>query len=93
MPLAEKPNKGLAQPAAIDEASPIQFIPHITEDGERWDTPAWKYYGDPTLVNPIIMTNPSIPIMAVFPAGLTVGIPVIEIFGDQSTTDLPPWRR
>ncbi|MDJ4912435.1 tail protein X, partial [Salmonella enterica] len=23
------------------------FLEHITRDGERWDSLAWQYYGDP----------------------------------------------
>ncbi|HFV0367875.1 TPA: tail protein X, partial [Escherichia coli] len=23
------------------------FLEHVTRDGERWDSLAWQYYGDP----------------------------------------------
>ena len=71
-----------------------QFIPHITQAGERWDTLAWKYYGDASLFGPIIQTNPQIPIEAVFEAGLNIGVPLLIVNeAVQETADLPPWKR
>ncbi len=71
-----------------------QFIPYTTVEGDRWDTLAWRFYGDPTLIYPIVQTNPSVPITPVLPAGLSLGIPVIVIEANQqSTADLPPWRQ
>jgi phage tail protein X len=71
-----------------------QFIPHVTAAGERWDTVAWKYYGDATLVGPIIQTNPQIPIEAVFEAGETIGVPMLMVNqATQNATDVPPWKR
>jgi phage tail protein X len=71
-----------------------QFISHITAAGERWDTLAWRYYGDATLFSPIIQTNPQIPIEAVFEAGLNIGIPLLMVDQTvQRAADLPPWKR
>ena len=71
-----------------------EFIPHITTAGERWDTIAWKYYGDATLFGPIIQTNPQIAIEAVFEAGLTIGVPILVVNqAAQNQNDLPPWKR
>jgi Phage Tail Protein X len=69
-----------------------QFIKHITSNTERWDLLAWNYYGDPTLFGPIVMANPDVPIEAVFEAGRTILIPVIQ---QPSTTaaNLPPWKQ
>ncbi|HDY1642291.1 TPA: tail protein X, partial [Escherichia coli] len=25
----------------------MMFLEHVTRDGERWDSLAWQYYGDP----------------------------------------------
>jgi hypothetical protein len=70
------------------------FIPHITAAGERWDTLAWRYYGDATLFGPIIQTNPQIPVEAVFEAGLSIGVPLLMVNeAVQETADLPPWKR
>jgi len=71
-----------------------QFIPHITQAGERWDTLAWRYYGDASLYGPIIQTNPQVPIEAVFEAGLSIGIPLLAVSQAAiDPADLPPWKR
>jgi phage tail protein X len=71
-----------------------QFIPHVTIAGERWDTLAWKYYGDATLFGPIIQTNPQVAIEAVFEAGLNLGVPILVVNpATQNQSDLPPWKR
>jgi phage tail protein X len=70
------------------------FITHITVAGERWDSLAWQYYGDATLISPIIQANPEVPIEAVFEAGLLIGVPLlIENPTVQTSADLPPWKR
>jgi phage tail protein X len=68
-----------------------QLLIHQTIAGERWDTLAWNYYGDPTLFSPIIMANPSIPIESVFEAGLSMGIPILQV-APASPENLPPWK-
>jgi phage tail protein X len=66
----------------------------MTTAGERWDTIAWKYYGDATLFGPIIQTNPQIAIEAVFEAGLNIGVPILVVNqAAQNQADLPPWKR
>jgi phage tail protein X len=71
-----------------------QFIAHITVAGERWDTLAWQYYGDATLISPIIQTNPQVAIEAVFEGGLTIGVPLLMVNqAVQSAADLPPWKQ
>jgi hypothetical protein len=70
------------------------FIPHITALGERWDTLAWRYYGDATLFGPIIQKNPQIPIEVAFEAGLLIGIPLLTRSpAVREAADLPPWKK
>jgi phage tail protein X len=68
-----------------------QFIEHTTYAGERWDLLSWQYYGNPALYSMIIMANPNVPIEAVFEAGITLAIPIIQ---QQSViaSGLPPWK-
>ncbi|MFT2542069.1 tail protein X, partial [Escherichia coli] len=33
------------------------FLEHVTRDGERWDSLAWQYYGDPLGYPRIIAAN------------------------------------
>ena len=68
-----------------------QGIPHTTVAGERWDTLAWTYYGDPTNYSGIIMANPSIPIEPEFEPGLFIIIPIITAAA-AAPPNLPPWQ-
>ncbi|ACO74623.1 Putative inner membrane protein [Laribacter hongkongensis HLHK9] len=72
----------------------MEYIEHITSSGERWDTLAWRYYGDATLYRPIIEANPHLRILPSLAAGLPVRIPVLESDADTlPPEDLPPWKR
>lgn len=63
---------------------------HVTNEGERWDNIAWRYYGDAYLYPQIIAANPHVAITATLPAGLTLAIPLIET--KPSSVGLPPWK-
>lgn len=68
-----------------------QYIVHVTKAGERWDLLAWRYYGDPTDYQTIIMANPGVTIEPVFEAGISLAVPIVQ----KSTVisvDLPPWK-
>ncbi len=67
-----------------------QYLTHVTRGTERWDLIAWRYYGDPTNFNPIIMANPAVPIVPVLDAGIVLAIPVLAA-SETATTGLPPW--
>ena len=68
-----------------------QYILHITKAGERWDLLAWRYYGDPTDYNPIIMANPGAAIEPVFDAGISLAVPIVQK-STLMSVDLPPWK-
>lgn len=65
---------------------------HITNDGERWDLLAYRYYGDAHAYEQIIAANPDIPLFAVLPGGLELVIPVIESDNLIAAEELPPWK-
>lgn len=72
------------------------YIEHITAASERWDTLAWKYYGDPFDYGRIIKANPALDIGAVLPAGVVVLVPVLSAAETEcrlNDEDLPPWKR
>lgn len=69
----------------------MQYIAHVTSAGERWDLLAWRFYGDPTRFNPIIMANPSVPIEPVFEAGILIQVPILSA-SNVSSANLPPWK-
>ena len=68
-----------------------QFIRHVTYAGERWDLLAFRYYGDPTNYETIIMANPLVPIEPVFEAGIIIAIPIIPQ-QNVISSNLPPWK-
>lgn len=69
----------------------MSHLTHITQDGERWDTLAWKYYRDVTQMGLLIEANQHAPIAATLPAGLVIQIPLIQQ-QPESTQGLPPWK-
>ena len=68
-----------------------QFIVHITKAGERWDLLAWRYYGEPTDYQMIIMANPGVAIEPVCEAGISLAVPIVQRSALVSV-DLPPWK-
>jgi phage tail protein X len=68
-----------------------QYIVHITKAGERWDLLSWRYYGDPTDYQMIIMANPGVAVQPVFEAGISLAVPIVQKSG-LVNVDLPPWK-
>lgn len=65
---------------------------YTTKQGERWDTVAYKAYGDAMRINELIQANPNVPITDEIPANTVLNIPIIA----EPTLDanlLPPWKR
>ncbi|MEX3614359.1 MAG: tail protein X [Burkholderia gladioli] len=74
----------------------IDAIEHVTRDGERWDTLAWQYYGDPFAYGQIIAANPAADIKPTLPGGLVLLIPVLSLEAQDAQhakENLPPWKR
>lgn len=67
-----------------------QFLSYITVTGDRWDSLAWKFYGDATMYATLIEANPSVAIAPVLADGQRLVIPIIEP-PTTPTTTLPPW--
>ncbi len=77
---------------------PIDCIEHVTREGERWDSLAWQYYGNPFDYGRIVQANPSLDISSHLPSGVMVLIPVLPLAVAQeaeqlASADLPPWKR
>lgn len=72
----------------------MNIVEYIIKDGDRWDTIAYKAYGDATLFNGIIDANPSVTVTATLIAGNKLIIPILEN-GDITVDSqlLPPWKR
>lgn len=69
------------------------YYEHTTKDGERWDTIAYDFYGDPTLYEGIIAANPTVKITPMLDAGTRLKIPVIDTSQSLGAEELPPWKR
>lgn len=69
-------------------------IEHVTQACERWDTLAWRYYGDPMGYGRIIEANPALDISSTLPSGIKVLIPVLPAAAQAlQAEELPPWKR
>lgn len=72
----------------------MAFLEYVVKDGDRWDTVAFKAYGDAGMVNGIIEANTSTVISAVLIAGTRLVIPILEDGEIQIDSELlPPWKR
>jgi len=72
-------------------------ILYVTKPGDRWDTIAWKMYGDQNRYRDIIDANralfstaPLTMIPTVLDAGLELKIPILDDV--TAAADVPPWR-
>ena len=72
----------------------VEFVEYIVKQGDRWDTIAFKAYGDSTLFNGIIEANTATVISPVLEAGARLIIPILEVAEIQIDSELlPPWKR
>lgn len=72
-----------------------QYVEHLTIGGERLDTLAYKYYGDPFGYKPIVDVNVDVVGVPILPQGMAIRIPVLpsnEIQTLDPVDSLPPWR-
>lgn len=78
-------------------ASETIYQTHIARDGERWDSLAFKYYGNAFSYPAILKENPSLLSQPTLNAGDIVQIPIIENNDETLSTttneDVPPWQR
>jgi phage tail protein X len=66
---------------------------YLTIQGDRWDTIAFKAYGNSSLFGEIQDSNPNIILTDVFDGGIKILIPIIEIVQVSNLDLLPPWKR
>ena len=62
-----------------------------TQQNDRWDKIAYKFYGDVFRTAPIIEANPDVAITPILPSGLTLMIPILE--ATTNNRDLPVWKQ
>jgi len=70
------------------------IVEYIVKEGDRWDSIAFKAYGDAAMYAGIIEANPNATISPVLVAGQRLTIPIVEQSEIQiDSEDLPPWKR
>lgn len=63
---------------------------YTTIAGDTWDAISFKTLGNEMYKNAVLETNDSYREIYIFPAGVTLAIPEIEL---EFSEDLPPWKR
>ena len=71
----------------------MEYIEHITLDGDRWDQIATLYYGDASRISPLAEANEHLRLLPVLPGGLPVRVPILEADNNLLPEELPPWKR
>ena len=66
------------------------MITYLVKQGDRWDTIAYKMYGDPYKYEIILRANPQYLGLPYPPAGAKLQIPIIE--EDTEETITAPWQ-
>jgi phage tail protein X len=66
---------------------------YLTIQGDRWDTIAFKAYGDSSMFSKIQDANPNIPLVDNFEGGIKILIPIVEVLDTTNIDLLPPWKR
>lgn len=68
------------------------YIFHTAGERDRWDTIAYKYYGNSYKIQNLISDNPHIPITGTIEEGTEVRVRVEETTPDDNS-NLPIWKR
>lgn len=69
------------------------YLEHITQEGERFDLLAYRYYGNAYAYGAIVEANiAQIGVPPIFDSGLKLRIPVLPP-AQATATNLPPWKR
>ena len=68
---------------------------YISTDMDRWDSLAYDFYGDSSLVAPLMAANPSLsPTQIYLPVGVKIFVPdlPVELTQASETTVKAPWK-
>lgn len=65
---------------------------YTTIQGDTWDGIAFRLWGREHLMDALLQANPDHADVLVFPAGLTLAVPDVDLDATiQTVTELPPW--
>ena len=70
----------------------MEYVEHITQDGDRWDLIAHRWYGDALRIPPLLAANPAHARAVELPGGLIIRVPVLPEPAIPPA-GLPPWAR
>lgn len=56
----------------------MEYLTHITKNGDRWDLLAYKYYGKAFAVEFLLDANPAHAKQTILPSGIKLIIPVLS---------------
>lgn len=71
----------------------MEYTQYTTQENDRWDTIAYKAYGDAGRIDGLIKANPGLAAGRVLPAGVTIRVPVAAAAVAADNPLLPPWKR
>jgi phage tail protein X len=63
---------------------------YVTQTGDMWDGIAFDQMGSTSLTNTLMNANASLHDIFIFPAGVTLEIPDVQI---PPPGGMPPWKR
>lgn len=64
---------------------------YTTIQGDKWDSIAYKLYGDTKYTDVLISSNFQYRMIYIFSAGIVLNVPEVE--ERVSVDDLPPWKK
>ena len=65
---------------------------YIATDNDRWDHLAFDFYGDASLVEPLLQANPAYARLSVLEAGLKIIVPPKPVVTQSVSPTKAPWK-
>ncbi len=66
---------------------------YTTIQGDTWDGIAFRLWGREHLMSALMQANPDHADVLMFPAGVVLNVPEVNVNAIQPITELPPWIR
>lgn len=71
----------------------MDYVEHITTEGDRFDLLAYRYYGNAYGYQPIVEANiAAVGVPPIFESGVRLQIPIVPV-EERISANLPPWKR